>query len=329
MIKVIKIFILSILSFVMLSCEKTNENKNLETVDLVLDWYPNALHSFIYTAIEKGYFEQERLKVNIRFPSTPNDPIVLTAAGKADIGLYYMHEVIMKKTNENIPIKSIGAVTKKPSNVIISLKDNEIFSPEDLVGKKVGYSGSLYSESIIKSLVKNSNKDAKTVKLIDVGFELLTAMITNQVDATIGGVINHEIPVMEEKGFAVNYFTPEQYGIPNHYGWVFIAGDETILNREDVLRKFLKASDRAISDVKNSPYESVDLIIKNQQKESFPLTKNIENKSIDILIPMMISENGNFFFQDKNIWEQNNEWLLKENLIDKKLPSENFFINLL
>ncbi|MBC2857269.1 ABC transporter substrate-binding protein [Cetobacterium sp. 2A] len=327
--KIIKFFIISILSFIIISCGKSKDIKNLESVDLVLDWYPNALHSFIYTAIEKGYFEEEGLKVNIRFPSTPNDPIALTAAGKADIGLYYMHEVIMKKTNENIPIKSIGAVTKKPSNVIISLKDKEIFSPEDLAGKKIGYSGSLYSESIIKSLVKNSNKDIESVKLIDVGFELLTAMITNQVDATIGGVINHEIPVMEDKGFEINYFTPEQYGIPNHYGWVFIAGDETILNKKDTLKKFLKASERAISDVKNSPYESVDLIIKNQQKESFPLSKNIENKSIDILIPMMISENGNFFFQDKNIWEQNNEWLLKENLIDKKIPSENFFINLL
>ena len=34
----------------------------------MLDWYPNAVHSFIYAAIEKGYFKEEGVKVNIKFP---------------------------------------------------------------------------------------------------------------------------------------------------------------------------------------------------------------------------------------------------------------------
>ena len=44
--------------------ESANSGK-LEDVDLVLDWYPNAIHSFIYVAMEKGYFKDEGLKVNI------------------------------------------------------------------------------------------------------------------------------------------------------------------------------------------------------------------------------------------------------------------------
>ena len=30
-----------------------------EDFNIVLDWYPNAVHSFIYTAIEKGYYAEE------------------------------------------------------------------------------------------------------------------------------------------------------------------------------------------------------------------------------------------------------------------------------
>ena len=56
---------------------------------MVLDWYPNALHAFLYEAIEKGYYAEEGLKINIRFPSNTNDALSLVAAGKADIGLYY------------------------------------------------------------------------------------------------------------------------------------------------------------------------------------------------------------------------------------------------
>jgi len=120
--------------------ESANSGK-LEDVDLVLDWYPNAIHSFIYVAMEKGYFKDEGLKVNIKFPSNPTDPLTLSASGKATLGIYYQPDVVMARTNEKVPIKSIGAIVHTPLNVIISLKEKNINSPKDLSGKTVGFSG--------------------------------------------------------------------------------------------------------------------------------------------------------------------------------------------
>lgn len=62
-------------------------------MNVVLDWYPNALHTFIYTAIERGYYAEEGLDVQIRFPANDNDALALVAAGKAEIGLYYEHDI--------------------------------------------------------------------------------------------------------------------------------------------------------------------------------------------------------------------------------------------
>ncbi len=52
------VLILSLVLFTGCGAEKEKpvENKPLETVDVILDWYPNALYSFIYVAMEKGYF---------------------------------------------------------------------------------------------------------------------------------------------------------------------------------------------------------------------------------------------------------------------------------
>ncbi len=50
----------------------------------MLDWYPNAVHSFIYAAIEKGYFKEEGVKVNIKFPSNPTDPLTLAVRRKSN-----------------------------------------------------------------------------------------------------------------------------------------------------------------------------------------------------------------------------------------------------
>ena len=100
--------------------DSANDNaEELKEVDVVLDWYPNALHAFMYVAIDKGYYEEEGLKVNIRFPSNANDAISMVAAGKADIGLYYQQDVIQARANQSVPVKSIGAVVQGPLNIAL------------------------------------------------------------------------------------------------------------------------------------------------------------------------------------------------------------------
>ena len=37
-------------------------------------------------------------------------------------------------------------------------------------------------------------------EMIDVGFDLMSSMTTGNVDATIGCLVNHEVPQMEEGG---------------------------------------------------------------------------------------------------------------------------------
>ena len=39
---------------------------DLQHLTVVLDWYPNALHAFLYEAEEKGYFAEEGLDVDIQ-----------------------------------------------------------------------------------------------------------------------------------------------------------------------------------------------------------------------------------------------------------------------
>ena len=78
-------------------------SNNAEDFSIVLDWYPNAVHAFIYVAIEKGYYAEEGLNVKVEFPANTNDAITMTAAGQADAGLYYQPNTISTATNQDIP----------------------------------------------------------------------------------------------------------------------------------------------------------------------------------------------------------------------------------
>lgn len=306
----------------------SESGKELREVDVVLDWYPNALHAFMYTAIEKGYYAEEGLKVNIRFPSNVNDAISMVAAGKAQIGLYYQQDVMIARMNQNVPVRSIGAVVHYPLNIVLSLKEHNIKSPKDLVGKTVGYGGTEISEAVVRSMMKNVGADYSDVKLIDVGFDLMSSMTTKNVDATVGCLVNHEVPQMEEGGFEVNYFNLYEYGVPTFYEAMFLASDDSINNDSEMLKGFLRASAKGFADMKADPEESLKILLSNQNAENFPLSESVERKSMQTLLPLMEEDGKPFLSQTEQVWQENMDWLFDEGLISQKADVSEFYTDL-
>ncbi|MCI9512523.1 MAG: ABC transporter substrate-binding protein [Oscillibacter sp.] len=306
----------------------TGSGTKLRELDVVLDWYPNALHAFLYVAMEKGYYADEGLQVNIRFPSNANDAISLVAAGKADVGLYYQQDVIQARANQAVPVKSIGAVVQGPLNIVLSLEEKGIASPADLVGKTVGYAGTELSEAIVRSIMADAGADYSDVTMIDVGFDLMSSMTTGSVDATIGCLVNHEVPQMEEEGFAVSWFDLDDYGVPTYYEGVFLANDDAIERDGETLSAFLRASARGFSDMQADPEEALAILLANQNEENFPLSETVERSSMATLLPMMETEEAAFLSQSDGRWEENIAWMLGQGLIDRAPALDEVRVNL-
>ncbi len=304
------------------------ETRELRDLDVVLDWYPNALHAFLYVAMDRGYYEEEGLRIHIRFPSNTNDAISLVAAGRAEIGLYYQQDVIQSRSRQNVPVKSIGAVVQYPLNIILSLKEQNITSPKDLVGKTVGYSGTELSEALVRSIMASVGADWKDVSLIDVGFDLMSSMTTGNVDATIGCLVNHEVPQMEEEGFAVNWFELDDYGVPSYYEGIFLASDKMIEQEPEVLSAFLRASARGFADMKADPEMALKVLLDNQSAENFPLSETVERKSMAVLLPLMETEEAPFLSQSDACWQTNIDWMREQGLIEKPVSPEDVRVQL-
>ncbi|MFQ8840177.1 MAG: ABC transporter substrate-binding protein [Clostridium fessum] len=64
--------------------------------------------------------------------------------------MYYQQDVIQAVANQGTKIKSIGAIVQSPLSIVLSLKDKNITSPENLVGKTVGYGGTALSEAVVE-----------------------------------------------------------------------------------------------------------------------------------------------------------------------------------
>lgn len=295
-----------------------NTNSDLRELTVVLDWYPNALHAFLYQAEQAGYFAEEGLTVNIQPPAGVNDAMSMVAAGKADIGLYYQQDVIQARVEQDVPVKSIAAVVQAPLNIILSLKEKDITEPADLVGKTIGYAGTELSEALVHSIMKNSGQDPSSVEMVDVGFDLMSSMVTGNVDATIGCLVNHEVPQMEKEGFEVNYFFPDDYGVPQYYEGIFLANDEMIENEPEVLAGFLRACQKGFADFKNDTDTVLQVLLDNQDESNFPLDPDVEKQSCQTLLPLMETEDAPFLSQSETCWQENIDWMYDEGLISSK-----------
>ncbi|MNB65944.1 putative thiamine biosynthesis protein [compost metagenome] len=293
---------------------------------LMLDWYPNAVHSFLYAAQDQGYFAAQGLDVDIQMPADTNDALKLAAAGKIDLALSYQPQVLMAR-GEQIPVKSIASIVRHPLAHLMAPEGGSIKTPKDLEGKSVGYSSIPLYEEAVKTMVKADGGDPAKVQFVDVGYDLIPAVSTGQTDAIMGGFINHEQLLLQKEGHPVVSINPADYGVPDYSELVLVASDEGIEKHKEEFTKFLTAMREAQKFVQEHPDEALSILMKHEDKTA-PLDADIEKQSLNILLPLMDAGSEPFGTQDPASWDKVRQWLIDSSLLTEDIKAEDAFVNL-
>ena len=153
---------------------------------LVLDYLPNADHAGIYTAQATGEFRKAGLDVRITTPTDPSAPLRLVAAGQADLAISYEPEVFLARA-KGATILSVAAIANQPLTSLMSTGGRSV-APKSLAGKQIGTAGIPYQTAYLKQILGDAGVDAGSVKDVNVGFNLIPAMLSKRVDATLGAL---------------------------------------------------------------------------------------------------------------------------------------------
>ncbi|SFD99676.1 putative hydroxymethylpyrimidine transport system substrate-binding protein [Paenibacillus catalpae] len=304
----------------------SNTAQKAEELIVLLDWYPNAVHTFLYAAEEQGYFEEEGLKVKLQTPADTNDALKLVATGKADLAISYQMQVAVARSEE-IPVVSVGALVRHPLNQLFVPEASGIKSPKDLVGKKVGYPSVPLDEALVNTMVEADGGDSSKLDYVDIGWDLIPAMTTNRVDGIIGGYINHEKLLLEKEGEKLTAFNPADYGVPDYYELVLTASEKGLDSRSDAIKRFLAAAAKGQAYTASHPDEALKLLL-DKQSTDFPLDADIEKQSLDILLPLMDAGKGPFGSQSEDSWNKVISWLTEHGQIKKPVKAADAFRNL-
>ena len=251
------------LSFMMLMTGAASLAMAKEKVTVLLDWFINPDHAPLFVALERGYFADHGLDVEIIAPANPNDPPKLVAAGKADIAVSYQHQHQMQ-VDQGLPLVRIATLIATPLNALVVLADGPIQNLAGLKGKTIGYSVGGFETILLKVMLKKAGLGLADVKLVNVNFSLSPSLLTGQADAVIGAFRNFELNQMAIEKRPGRAFYVEENGIPAYDELILVAHKDRINDAK--LRNFVDALEEGVQYLVNHPDESWQLFIKGERK---------------------------------------------------------------
>ena len=181
---------------------------------LVLDFTPNAVHSGLYAAQERGWFAEEGLDLEIRVPGDSTDAPKLLAAGRTDFAVMDINDLGVA-AERGFELEPIGALVQVPLASVIAADGDAIRRPRDLEGGEVGVTGLPSDDAVLDAVVDADGGDPETIDRVVIGFDAVAALSAGRLDAATAfwnaeGVALRELGVPTRE-FRVGDFAAEPF----------------------------------------------------------------------------------------------------------------------
>jgi ABC-type nitrate/sulfonate/bicarbonate transport system substrate-binding protein len=303
--------------FIFFSCSKSENEK----ITVVLDWVVNTNHTGLYVALDKGYFSDAGLDVEIIFPPETGGAGLLLS-GKAQFCLSYQEGITFARAGGN-PLIGIAAVIQHNTSGFASRKEENIVRPKDFENKNYGGWGSPIEEATIRALMEIDGGDFSRVNMIAIGSMDFFAATRSNIDFTwifegwdgiasrINGTDINFIPLKDIVP-ALDYYTP------------VLACTENYLNENgELVKKFLKAVSDGYCFCIENPEVAAEILLKYAPE----LDKNLITESQKFLADQYQAESDRWGEMKLSVWRDYADWLKSYNLLEGEFTAEDAFTN--
>jgi len=280
---------------------------------VMLDWFPNADHAPLYSALAAGDFRAAGLEVKPVVPAETAEPLKLLAAGKVDMAISYEPELLLAR-DEGLKLVSVAALVQRPLTSIIALPSSHISKVADLAGKTVGTAGIPYQAAELKSALQSAGVNPSSVHEVNVGFNLVPAMLSGKVAATLGGYWNYESLQLQLLHKHPVTIPVDQAGIPTYNELVLVVREEQARLDGQDLRAFLQALTRGERSVRADPAAAAALLVKANPS----LEGKLQLASIEQTLPAVLPSGGNpYGYQNPTAWTAFGNWMFTHGLLHR------------
>jgi NitT/TauT family transport system substrate-binding protein len=254
---------------------------SLEQVTIYLDWIGSShRHLGYWLAKERGWYAEQGLDVAIESGRGSGQVAQLVTAGKAEFG-QMLPIVVVESVAKGAPLKVVAMVHQRSTQSLRFLDSSGIRTPKDLEGKTVGLVPGSVQQLFWPAFAATTGIDVNKVDVVNVDQQTyLRTFVEGRLAAANSDLDGAEnVRVKRETGgfgqFAYGDYLPM-------LGQSVVTTDKMIKERPQVVRGFVKATQRAWEYLYNSPREAV-------AEASEIVARNVENVAAEDVLDNALS----------------------------------------
>lgn len=315
-----KIFHLLALLLVTTAAQAQTQDK----VSLRLNFQVYGFHSIFYIGQEKGFYKEEGIDLTIG-EGQGSVRTVQTVGAKSDtFGVSDGASVILGAA-AGAPITAFMGVMNQSPFAIITRAESNIKTLKDLEGKTVAATTGEAGLAIFPAIVQYNKLNGDAIKFLRVdGATKVVALLEKRVDAMLGGLENQTF-ILEQRGTPVNTINYKDVGV-NTVGLVIHTHNDTIGKNPDLVRRFVRATQKSIAYAEKNQDEALASVFKIKPD----LDKEMARKQLLVSIPLIRANNAGsqpLGYMDQDSWSLTLDLMKQYRELKTDRPVTQFFTN--
>ena len=234
-------------------------------IPFTLDWKFEGPSAPFFNAIDKGYFKDAGLDVEISPGKGSLDAIPKVATGSFPLGFADINSLIkFLDQNPGAPVTAIMMVYDKPPFAVIGRKSLGIKSPADLPGSVLGAPPPDGAWAQFPSFAKANGLDMNKIKVEPVGFPTREPMLAEGKVSSVTGYSFSSFLNLVRLGVPeddISTILMADHGL-KLYGNAIIVNTEFASSNTKVVKSFLGAVGKGWKDAVSNPSSAIEALVK-------------------------------------------------------------------
>ncbi|MFD6388556.1 ABC transporter substrate-binding protein [Nocardia sp. NPDC055029] len=220
------------------------------TIRFALDWTPNTNHVGLYVALQRGYFTDAGLDVQVLpYNNTSVDTVI--DAGNAEFGISTHNSSTFARAS-GARVKSVLAPLQHWATGIGVRADRaDLASPKNLDGKTYAGFGDPGEKEALQQVIRNDGGTGDFTSVM-LGSSAYEAVYSGKADFTVSYLAWEGIEA-EHHGTPMRYFRYTDFGFPDAYAIVVDGNEGWLAQNPDRAAKFVQALQRGYQFAADNP----------------------------------------------------------------------------
>jgi NitT/TauT family transport system substrate-binding protein len=296
----------------------------LEKLTVRFTWKLKGEYAPLYVALDKGYFKEEGLEVQLAEGNGAQNVLRAVATGTEKFG-YGPAVAAAQAVTQGLPVKVAALYQTSAPMGVIAFPEIPLKAPKDLEGKRLAISVGETFGDMIRPFTRINNVDIGKIQLIQMDASARTTQfLTRKIDV-MSVYLSNELPQLEHRvGKKFNVLKVTDYGL-NVLGSSMYVSNAFAEQNPDTVKKLLRAIAKGYRDAIADPKEAARIMAKYMAVPELPQV--LDQQVLATVITTNTPAGRPIGWQADADWQANLSLLKETGSITDVKPLSTYFTN--